>query len=630
MSGPHAPGTANGPPGSPVGVEPSDPPMRDGETAHLAVHLAVQAAALLAVDPFALGGVRLRAAPGPARDAWLALLAELLPPGTPQRRVPLGAGDARLLGGLDLAATLRAGRPVEERGLLAAADGGVLVLAMAERIAPMAAARVTAMLDSGEVRLERDGLARRSAARAGVVALDEGIDDEAPPGALLERLALHLDLTDVRAAPAAGGCWPAAASSAGVAAARERVAHVSAADGVLEAVCATAMALGVHSLRASSLALRAARIAAALAGRVQVDEEDVALAACLVLAPRATVLPAPPADEDAPADEPEAHERTPEADARDAGESGDGEQQAPSGPMSERVLDAARAAIPPALLARLRVAAERAARTASRGRAGAPARGAAHGRPAGVRAGAPRGARLDVVETLRAAAPWQALRRPGAPAGAGARRVVVRPEDFRVTRFKQRSATTTVFAVDASGSQAMHRLAETKGAVELLLADCYVRRDRVALVAFRGAGAELLLPPTRSLARARRSLAGLPGGGGTPLAAGIDAALRVADAARRRGETPTVVLLTDGRGNVARDGSPGRERAAAEALDAARSLRAEGVRALLLDTARRPSDAARALADALGALYVPLPHADAATISGAVRAVAPAAARGAA
>ena len=227
-----------------------------------------------------------------------------------------------------------------------------------------------------------------------------------------------------------------------------------------------------------------------------------------------------------------------------------------------------------------------------------------------------------MIETLRAAAPWQTVRRREAQAAglAADGRVRIRRGDFHVWRFKQRSETTTVFVVDASGSAALHRLAEAKGAVELLLADCYVRRDSVAVIAFRGQGAEVLLPPTRSLVRAKRSLAGLPGGGGTPLACGIDAALALAAAVRARGATPVIVLLTDGRANIARDGSPGRERAAADASVSARRLQLEGFAALLLDTSPQPQDAARQLADAMGARYLPLPHAGAATLSQAIHA----------
>ena len=162
-------------------------------------------------------------------------------------------------------------------------------------------------------------------------------------------------------------------------------------------------------------------------------------------------------------------------------------------------------------------------------------------------------------------------------------------------------------------------LAEAKGAVELLLADCYVRRDRVALIAFRGPGAELLLPPTRSLVRAKRGLAQLPGGGGTPLAAAIDSSLTIADAARRRGETPLVVFLTDGRANVGRDGVGGRTRAREDALQAARSLRVAGFATLVIDTSPRARPDARELAEAMAARYLPLPQADAATLSQAVR-----------
>ena len=226
-------------------------------------------------------------------------------------------------------------------------------------------------------------------------------------------------------------------------------------------------------------------------------------------------------------------------------------------------------------------------------------------------------------ETLRAAAPWQKLRqRQQAPTDGQKQRIVVRKEDFHVTRFRQSGQTTTVFVVDASGSSALNRLAEAKGAVELLLADCYVRRDSVAVLAFRGQTAELILPPTRSLARAKRSLAGLPGGGGTPLAHAIDAAILLADQLRKKGETPIVVLLTDGKGNIARDGSPGRAQAATDALAAATEMRLRGFSTLLVDTSPQAQDAAKNLAQAMGAQYLALPYAGANSLNQAVRAVA--------
>lgn len=285
--------------------------------------------------------------------------------------------------------------------------------------------------------------------------------------------------------------------------------------------------------------------------------------------------------------------------------------------MTDLVLAAVQAAIPPGVLSRLQLPGK-AGRVASAGKVGAMRAGARRGRAVGTRRGEPRsGARLDVVATLRAAAPWQAVRRQSGPHEA--RRLDVRPDDFRVVRTRQRSQTTVIFVVDASGSSALNRLAEAKGAVELLLADCYARRDQVALLAFRGVAASLLLPPTSSLVRAKRGLAGLAGGGGTPLAAALDAAAALAHSVRRRGPTPLVILLTDGRANIARDGTPGRARAADEAGQAARAFRAAALTALLIDTSPKPQPQARALALEMGGTYLPLPYAASATISQAVK-----------
>jgi magnesium chelatase subunit D len=589
-------------------------------------------AALFAVDPVGLGGVALRSPACDNRDQWLALLKSLLPTQTPLRRVPLNINDTALLGGLDLGASLQAGKPIALKGLLSQADGGVLVLAMAERMSLSSAARFGSVLDTGMVALQRDGLDTSAKASLGLVALDEGAnDDEQMPAGLADRLAFRL-LMGAQDEDEEGPEWTAQE----VLNARERLSQVTIDDEAVQALCAAALALGIDSLRASVFAVRVARAAAALAGSNTVEEEHTGVAARLVLAPRATRLPpaAPPENEaqDTPAENQESLSKPDAPDAENKDESnadGDQEEAQDEDPglpenLAELVLEAAQAAIPSGLLARLKIGQLHRAKTPTSGSAGALQKNALRGRPVGARKGEPRaGQRINVLETLRAAAPWQKLRqRQQAPTDGQIQRIVVRKEDFHVTRFRQSGQTTTVFVVDASGSSALNRLAEAKGAVELLLADCYVRRDSVAVLAFRGQTAELILPPTRSLARAKRSLAGLPGGGGTPLAHAIDAAILLADQLRKKGETPIVVLLTDGKGNIARDGRPGRAQAAADALAAATEMRLRGFSTLLVDTSPQAQDAAKNLAQAMGAQYLALPYAGANSLNQAVRSVA--------
>ncbi len=604
-------------------------------------------AALFAVDPVGLGGVALRSPACENRDQWLALLKSLLPPQTPLRRVPLNITDTALLGGLDLGATLQAGKPIALKGLLSQADGGVLVLAMAERMSLSSAARFGSVLDTGMVALQRDGLDTSAKASLGLVALDEGAsDDEQMPAGLADRLAFRL-LMGAQDVDEEGPEWTAQE----VLNARQRLSQVTIDDEAVQALCAAALALGIDSLRASVFAVRVARAAAALAGSNTVEEEHTGVAARLVLAPRATRLPpaAPPENEaqDTRAEnqeppenldaenkseppEPPSEPDTPDAENKDESNAdGDPEEtpdEDPSLPenLADLVLEAAQAAIPSGLLARLKIGQLQRAKTPTSGSAGALQKNALRGRPVGARKGEPRaGQRINVLETLRAAAPWQKLRqRQEASTDGQKQRIVVRKEDFHVTRFRQSGQTTTVFVVDASGSSALNRLAEAKGAVELLLADCYVRRDSVAVLAFRGQTAELILPPTRSLARAKRSLAGLPGGGGTPLAHAIDASMLLADQLRKKGETPIVVLLTDGKGNIARDGRPGRAQAATDALAAATEMRLRGFSTLLVDTSPQAQEAAKNLAKAMGAQYLALPYAGANSLNQAVRAVA--------
>ena len=463
---------------------------------------AVRALALFAIDPLGLAGIAVRAAAGPVRDHFLTLLRDALPPGMRVHRLPAHTGDDRLLGGLDLAATLQAGRLVAQKGLLAEADGGVVVLAMAERIQSGVAARLCAALDDKAVILQRDGLSRVLPARFAIVALDEGVEpDERPPASLLDRMAFHVDLTEVSLrdlvdgwsvpSDAGDGCsdvrtCPETTKSLALMQLLARGAELTksvngrhsptmtalsddAPTGALalaqalseegthplntaEAFCRAAMALGIDSLRAPLFALRAAHVAATSCGRGQVTDADVRLAARLVLAPRATRFP--PHDEPAHA-EPAAQSESATPDLGEVPHNRFEDQ-----PLADVVLDAAMAALPPDLLARLALTDGGRGLAHASGRAGQFVTSAKRGRPVGTRQGEPKGgARLHLLETLKAALPWQTLRRQSASSD----RLEFRRDDFRIVRFRQRIGTTTVFAVDASGSAAMHRLGRGQG-----------------------------------------------------------------------------------------------------------------------------------------------------------------------
>jgi magnesium chelatase subunit D len=638
---------------------------------------------LLAVDPARFGGVHLRAQSSSARTAWLEHLHMQLPAGTPWLRVPAGADADALLGGLDLTATLACGRPVSRRGLLARAHGGFLVLGMAERASALVLACLQQALDEGEVHLEREGQHAREPARFGLIVLDEGLaEDEVLPDGLLDRLAFALDGAALERWQQAGNALSRSerlaldelrvACSAELTAARDEVPEATVRfdlvasdnaaaadlakptdgrqtaeapidhDDALGALCMSAWQLGILSLRPPIQALAVAQACATAAGRDTLCQDDLVLAGTLVFSARARQQPAsappaegPPPESTEPEGEtaPESSGESPQEPADPATAQTDTDQQTPPSvtppgvpsPESEQLVDSVLAALPPDVLARL--SAEAAGQGS--GRVNAPrrqrARPARHGRPIGSQPGDPRrGQALDLLGTLRAALPWQRLRRHAPTSGA---RLSIRTSDLQVRRLKPRTRSTAVFAVDASGSAALNRLNEAKGAVESLLAQCYVRRDQVALISFRGPGAKILLPPTRSLTRVRRELSALPGGGGTPLASGIELAGGLAGELRRKGDAPLLVLLTDGRANVSRDGIGGRALAEQEAFAAASVLRAERLPALLVDIAPQPQERARLLAEAMGAEYLALPAVSAERLAAAVHSRMPAAER---
>lgn len=574
--------------------------------------LACLAARLLAEAPASLGGIVVRSAQGPALDAWLETVSRLFA-GRPVVKIPPHVDDDRLVGGLDLTGTLRDGRPRYTESLLAKADGGLCIIPAAERLDSRKAAMVAACLDrKGLTAPSHDG-ARWLPARFNVVAIDESLPDEDGIAAsLADRLALHvgldgiglhdLRLIDESPLPSTS-CSPEVGASAAIA------------SQDLEALGRLCEQLGIASQRALMFACRTARLNAACNGRTQVAEEDLIAAVKLVLSSRATRLPVE-------ADHDNAQEQTePHADCQTPDEVEPRDTTPDIRDQPDRFIDAVKAVLPSQLLDAAQ-SAQRRAMTRSTGNSGAVQKNRSRGARIGVVQGKPeRGARLALHATLLAAAPHQRLRQSRMMQRSGHRRsrVTVLPDDMRIYRRRSRSETLTVFAVDASGSSALHRLAEAKGAVELLLADCYVRRDHVAMIAFRRTSADIVLPPTSAVARARRCLAALPGGGGTPLAMALDNALQLAEVARRRGTEPYLVLLTDGKANIDRHGKPGRTQAMADALESAALFRKSGQRSLLIDTSQRTSPQVAELAQAMHAQYLALPRADAHVIRHAVQ-----------
>lgn len=540
---------------------------------------------LLAVDPAGLGGLHLRARAGPVRDQFCTPIKTLFPN---SRRIAPSISDLQLFGGVDIGETLTRGRLVHAKGLLDMPTP--VVFTMAERCEPGLAARLAQGLDSG--------------VGHALILLDEGAEeDEIAPTTLTERLAFRVDLDGLRHADLPSLVIP----DADVDRARETLTNVTVPDDVPTALVVTAVRFGIESLRAPLLALAAARANAALNDRDTVNQDDLQIAVQLVFAHRATQMPAEEDEEEDPQDDSQPDE-TPDDQAPDQD---DNDLTVPD----ELLIEAVKAMLPYDVLSML----EGSGRTKTgggSGGAGQKKRGNRRGRPLPSRRGRLDGGnRIDLVATLRAAVPWQTIRRKQNPDRSG---VLILPSDIHVRVYQEVSDRLLIFAVDASGSSAVARLAEAKGAVELMLSEAYARRDHVSLVAFRGESADLILPPTRSLVQTKRRLAGLPGGGGTPLAAGLKAAADLAQRARAQGMSPSVAVLTDGRANVPLPGKSGRAAAQIDAKAMAQHIRSLSIPSAMIDTSVRPHRDLRTLCGVMAAEYIPLPRADAKGLSRAI------------
>jgi magnesium chelatase subunit D len=596
---------------------------------------AITSLQLLQIDPHGFGGIWLKAPFGPVRERWLQALQNS---SVKTVKLPGSIDLERLLGGIDLSTTLQTGQLHMQTGLLQQAHQGVVCISMAERFPNALVAPITQAMDTQSIpALKVNSDAAPMHTQFGVIALDESLEDDAPIGkALQERLGIWLDLKDLAPSDIQAITVDALDSDSQAIDVQFSEAHLQQMQALLRklqwthdqalAMCATAQGLGIDSLRIPSLALRVACCHAALNLRTTVEDEDLEFAARRVLAPRATQWPSEQQEESAAEETSEEKAEQPPEPSSDAPpppteSEQDSEDAQPESPPSEPTAEdlqemmvaAALASLPPGMLDTLMTQAGRSQGNTS-GRSGQFKTGSQRGRPLPPRPGRPGGhSRLHVLATLRAAAPKQKLR------GAKVKgRVAIRSEDFHVHRYQQHSSSCLILALDASGSAALQRLAEAKGAVELLLQQSYARRDSVCIVAFRGAQAQLLLPMTRSLVRAKRAMTGLPGGGGTPLALALKMAYEQAAQLHRQGVTPILVMLSDGRANVTLQGLGGRAQAQADALQWSAQWRQTGHRSLWIDTSIQPDPQVQNLAHTMGGSYLPMPQVQAQRVANAM------------
>lgn len=592
-----------------------------------------------AVDP-SVGGVLVRGERGTAKSTAVRSLVRLLPPvdvvagcafgcdpvspdpdcpsgphaepaaeSRPVRLVelPVGASTDRVAGSMDVERALTEGVRAFDPGLLAAANRGVLYV---DEVNLLADHLVDLLLDAaalGANYVERDGVSVCHEARFLLIGTMNPEEGDLRPQ-LLDRFGLSVEVRgsrepEVRAevvrrrlafdADPDGFADRFAGDEADlsrrIAAARSLLPHVRLPEREIDRIARVCANLEVDGLRADIVCAKAARAIAALEGADEVGEDHVRDAALLALAHRRRrgPLEQPGMDPDeldrALASEPD-HE-PPDDDGPGGGPSGGG--PAPGGPNGESPDRGERP--PPGELpyapeapSRERTEAPQPGvaaapldlRATGRGMAGRRAAGEAEtGRPVGAREYRS-GAGVAVLPTVLAAAPHQARRgraRPGLALVRG---------DLRSPVVEGREGALIVFVLDASGSMgARRRMATVKGAVIATLLDAYQRRDLVALVAARGDAAELVLPPTASVERARAALERLATGGRTPLGAGLERARALVRSRRLcdPGRAAAVLLITDGRANS------GSADPAAETRRAAAALAREGARLHVVD-----------------------------------------------